>query len=340
MAELRTALLPVRQLRHKLLLASSRGAFGMNLSEGRPTYSIGIHILDQRETAMSRLSNRVLAGLSASAFAVLMSQTAMAGLVNVHVSVPTIRIPVPTARVAVPTIQVKTSAFKTTNLTANRSVSHRDHRDGNADRGGHGAPVVTATYHGAPVGAAVYGTTHVPPGRNPPKGGGNGGITVVGTTVPGNNVPPPGVYNPNCDGAADCGIVTVPVTVVTIQTPPTPPSGGPAAAFLGTTTCQAGRGGYWSVTISNSDGQVSVSINEGIGPGPKYTATVTANPNGSFTVTFTNLSAGPPTGEPESITLVPGANGGPWTITSFAANDGNDAYLPGFLANLTCTSSA
>jgi hypothetical protein len=133
---------------------------------------------------MPRLSMRVLAGLSASALAVLMSQTAMAGLVDVHVSAPTVRISVPTVRAAFQTIQVKTSAFKTTNLAANRSASHRDHRDGNGDRGGHGAPVVAATYRGTPV--AVYGSTYVRQGHgvsNPQISTASGPIVTVGTAL-------------------------------------------------------------------------------------------------------------------------------------------------------------
>jgi hypothetical protein len=137
---------------------------------------------------MSRISNRVLAGLSAGAFAVLTSQTALAG-VDIHVSVPTVHISVPAVHVSVPTAGAYAPSFKAKGTPVILSTSHHDHQDSGGDRRGHGAPIGTASYRGT-GGIAVYSTTYVPPGRDLPKGGRNGGsqstsngVSVATTTV-------------------------------------------------------------------------------------------------------------------------------------------------------------
>jgi hypothetical protein len=138
---------------------------------------------------MSRPSNRMLAGLSASALAALMCQTALAG-VDVHV--PPVHISVPTVHVSVPTVGINVAGFKTNNTTVNSSTSRRDHQSDGRDRGGRNTPIAVATYRGTTVGGAVYNTTYVPLRRDLPKGDRNGGsqtasngVSVATTTVPG-----------------------------------------------------------------------------------------------------------------------------------------------------------
>jgi hypothetical protein len=311
---------------------------------------------------MSRSSSRVAAGLTASALAVLMSQTALAG-VDVHVSVPTIHISVPTVHVSAPTVQVQapiiTKTAKTKNTIVNSYALHRDHQDSGGDRWDHKTPVVIATNRSTPVN--LQGSLAVNHRGDLPKGGRSNasqttseGVTVVttnvpgtiglswprggGTTVTGSNVPPAGVFNPNCDGAADCGFVTVPEKVVTFVPPPPPPTAPAADAFLGTTTCQGGNpnsitGNYWGFTITNSSGQVGVNI--GWGPFP---ATATENPDGSYTLSFKDTG-----GEIWTITLVWTTNtngvGGYWSVT-YVTTDGQDVGSDGGGVPLTCTSSA
>jgi hypothetical protein len=309
--------------------------------------------------------------VTASALAVLMSQTVLAG-VDVHVSVPTIHISVPTVHVSAPIVQVQAPILiktaKTKGTPINSSALHRDHQDSGSDRWGHNTPVVIATNRGTPVGVAVHSTTYVPPGRDLPKGGRNGGsqttskgvsvvtldipgtsgrnwprsggngggsgsgITVSGTTVPGNNVPPPGVYNPNCDGAADCGIVTQPTQAKgPLGTVP------PFPNLAGETCVMSTHNGEVTddITITAETvlgpGNIAISVDlngTGMGPHPNLGGSMTENPDGTYTVTFQWTDAqGTTVTFFGSLKWTPGPNGGSWTLVATSSTGQVGHYL-------------
>lgn len=197
-----------------------------------------------------------------------MSQTALAGLVEVHVSVPTVHISVPTVHVSVPTVRVIAPGIKTTS-TGNRSISHTDRRDDGSYRQGLGIPVGTANYRGATV--AVYGAT-VPPGR--PK------TAIVPTDPPDTSITTVGVYN-----------VRSPVKVMTV----TPYSGPDFQGFncaVGHTN-PSGNGHTFTIetqsgsATSNTDTVTVLWQGEGAGGGgaKQITGTITYV-NGVATITF------------------------------------------------------
>lgn len=282
---------------------------------------------------MSRISKRVVAGLTASAFAVLMSQTASAG-VDIHVSVPTVRISVPSVHVSVPTVALSAPGFKTKGTTANFSTSHRDHQSSGSDRWGHSTPVAIATNRGTPVGVAVYNTTYVPPGRDLPKGGRNGGsqttskgVSVATTTVPGTSWRdwPRGGNGgsgvPVSNGFEWTGLHFIPWNILQVLegdlqigtlfngegcTLPSSNNPGTGHDIQITTGQDNANGGVWvTVSWSPSNGEPG-GANQG---GPNV-GTITENANGTYSITFswgygTHVFTG---------TISPNGNG-TWSLT-------------------------
>ena len=72
---------------------------------------------------MSRISNRAIAGLSASILTALMSQTALAGVVNVHVTVPAVHVhvPAPAVHIRAPDLSVRQASRIGHHKSYNRS---------------------------------------------------------------------------------------------------------------------------------------------------------------------------------------------------------------------------
>jgi len=303
---------------------------------------------------MSRISNRVLAGLSAGAFAVLMSQTALAAI-NVHVSVPTIHISVPAVHVSVPTAGTYAPSFKAKGTTVNLSTSHHDHQSSGGDRRGRGAPIGTPSYGGTTGGIVVYSTT-VGSGRNggiSNTSGGNGGNLGTGsgqaltlnTAVVGGNSVPVGLYNPNCDGAADCGVVTVPVkwTGTFTPIPPFPDLNGDSCSL----PSSDGKSSH-TVTIPAGAEQTvipggSAFINgtwQGDGNPKDTSGWITANPGGTYNISFSwpNGKSGSNTFT-GTLTWTPGPNGGgSWTMTGTVTSyNAQGQVVPGGPGSGSCT---
>ncbi len=241
---------------------------------------------------MPRLANRVFAGLSASTFSVLMSQTALAAVVSVHVPVPTIHVLVPTVHVAAPIVQIKAPVFKTTVVTTNRSTTHHDLEDGGHDRRGHGNCDGIASYRGTAVSlqSSLAVNRH---GDLPKSGRSNGsqttsnGVTIVTKTVQGTSVPPVELLNVTGLPKSNYGVQNgsfVPVILTTAEQEA-------ANWFMGTTCSNTFGGVTVSVTIiaasPNGSGEASVVGKYNDGPGPNnFDGIITQNANGTYTLTI------------------------------------------------------
>ncbi len=317
---------------------------------------------------MPRLSNRVFAGLSASALSVLMSQTALAAVVSVHVPVPTVHISMPTVHVVAPVVQVKAPVIKTAVITTNQSTSHHDLQDG-GDRRGHGTTVGTAKLRSVPFN--FEGSLAINRHGDLPRGGRNGGsqttskavtvskgVTVATTDVPGTNgrnwprggnggsgspSNPPEAWTWN-------GLILpyFPWEIYGLQnyegmvdaqnffngegcTFPSSNNGPGFGHDLKITGASGGAPGSDSITVSWSPQNGSAG---GANQGGPIDGTITENANGTYTIIF---SWGPGgnhqfTG---TITWTPGPNGGgSWTLSGGVTVNGSSSDGPG---TGTCT---
>jgi hypothetical protein len=187
--------------------------------------------------------------------------------------------------------------------------------------------------------------------------GGNGGrlwtgggqTIALGTAVASRNFGPPGVYNPGCNGTADCGSVTVPVTGLGTITPV------PPFPNLNGDTCSlsSNNGKPHTVTIPMGGEQTfvpggSAYINvtwQGTGTGtPKYpSGWITANANGTYNITFSwpkgNSGSSGTNTFTGTLTWTPGPNGtGSWTLTGTVTSyDSQGNVVPGGPGTGTCT---
>jgi hypothetical protein len=228
---------------------------------------------------MPLLSNSVFAGLFASAFSVLMSQTAMAAVVSVHVPVPTVHISVPTVHVAAPTVQVKAPVIKTAAITTDQSTSHHDLQktttqstshhdlqDGGGDRRGHGAPVSAAKVTGTPFN--LRSSLAVNHHGDLPKSGRNGGSQATGNGAPvfSSNIPsnngrnwPRGGTTPS-NQTSSRSVTGLPGAIVQQAGGGT----GPVQVVVGNNGGTSGNGGTTG-TGSTTTGSGSVHVPVGVG---------------------------------------------------------------------------
>lgn len=223
---------------------------------------------------MSRISNAARAGLAAGTLSLLMSHTALASVVNVHVPVPVVHVSVPVAPIG-----VKTPVIRTTVIGVKAAQGWHGQRGGGVQA--------------SASGIAVYGAT-VPTGH---KGSGNqtpsSGIAVYGTAIPA------GAGVTEATGCATCDVprqigtynATVPSGVGTLGNYIPPYQGLIFTGF----SCVLGHstgGGDHAIAITKQSGNTITVTWQGDQNGqlkgsPKTeTGTITENPNGSYTITF------------------------------------------------------
>jgi hypothetical protein len=290
---------------------------------------------------MSRTLGRAKAGLIASSLSMLLSQSAFASMVNIHVPTPSVHISAPRVSVhapgfsKIPVIHLKALLVMAKN--------HRTHHHG-------GDSVVTATVPGTDggwhrdghQGVTLPGSIVQPPG--------------VGYNAQVRNSNPPGVYNLNCQGAADCRIVTQPA-----QAPVPNPQYSPTVVeqvpnLAGKTCAFWSNGSLFGITITAETvlvaGNIAIALNWTTPAyGTNIEGSMTENPNGTYNVTFQwtvgdetfsytgTLTWSPATpGTPASVNPL----GGAWSLSgaTVVTNTSTGQVVPGAIGpSVGCTIS-
>ena len=260
---------------------------------------------------MSRTFKGAKAALIASSLSLLMSQSAFASIVNIHVPTPTVRISVPTARIHAPVVHFKGPA------TTLRHTVVRNHR-GDLPKGGKNN-VGRTTSKAAPVVVAESGRDW-PRGRNP------GGNEWTG----------PWRYNPLSKFNIQVLIGAIEASNFFNGDGCTLPSSnnGPGFGHILTIT-SVQNNGNGSATITVSWGPQNG--NPGGGPSSPVTGAITKNANGTYTITFSWSSGTVNHVFTGTISWTPGPNGGgSWTLSGGVTVNGSMNGGPG---SGTCTIS-
>jgi len=276
-------------------------------------------------------------GLTLTAAALLLSQPAWAGEINVHVPNPEIHMPTPHVHVRTPDVH-----------TGTRDVHHKGRAStgqakGNGSQGSGSTTTLRGNFTGGdtakgsgqqgtggPIGSSAGGKP-CPAGANcgSPTGPSQSGPPLVGQSEAG---PPPGLYNPDCNGAADCGIVTMPATVTTPVTPVTP---APTPELAGQSCSPPAPGAVLTITSQTvlSPGNFAVTFTLGYAGSNPNNVILNGiisenNITGTYTLSYTwpsspqNAAAGDTGTVTDTLTWTPGPNGGSWTLTFEGLPDG------------------
>jgi len=284
---------------------------------------------------MTRFLRCTQMGLTLTAAALLVSQPAWTGEINVHVPNPEIRVPTPHLRAP--------DGHGWTRDAHHKGRASTGQAKGNGSQGSGSTTTLRGNFTGGdtakgsdqkriggPIGASEGGA-NCPAGANcgssaGPSPAGPPVVAPVGQSEAG---PPPGLYNPDCHGAADCGIVTMPATpVLPVTSAPTPELAGqscspPAPGAVTTITSQTVLSpGNFAVTLTI--GYAGSNPNNIIVNGIISENNIT----GTYTLTYTapstaaNAAPGATVTITDTLTWTPGPNGGSWTLTFEGLPDG------------------